>query len=149
MSSVKLLDNLYYGIHPSIVYPSFHVDYIIDLTEKKENLSFTLKDNVQYFRYPIRDCKAPSLETLSKIVDSLLKLEGVIYIACKGGHGRSGMLAACVIGNILNIEGIEALELVGNEWKKQRDMSFLSDKVKRLGSPQTRIQKQIVKNYLS
>ena len=39
MSSVKLLDNLYYGIHPSIVYPSFHVDYIIDLTEKKENLT--------------------------------------------------------------------------------------------------------------
>ena len=57
MSSVKLLDNLYYGIHPSIVYPSFHVDYIIDLTEKKENLSFTLKDNVQYFRYPIEIVK--------------------------------------------------------------------------------------------
>ena len=79
----------------------------------------------------------------------LYKKTNTIYIHCKGGHGRSGMLAACLIGNILNIEGIEALELVGNEWKKQRDMSFLSDKVKRLGSPQTRIQKQIVKNYLS
>jgi protein-tyrosine phosphatase len=149
MSSVKLLDTLYYGIHPSIVYPSFKIDYIIDLTEEKEKLILKVKDNVEYLKFPIKDCKVPDIDTLSNIVNKILNLKGVIYIACKGGHGRSGMLAACVLGKILNINGIDVLELIYNEWSNQRDMNYLSDKVKKLGSPQTRIQKLIVKQYLS
>ena len=151
MSSVKLLDNLYYGIHPSKVFPTFKINYIIDLTELKEFPDFDLKNNssIKYIRFPIKDCKAPSIEYLIKIVNKILELDGVIYIACKGGHGRSGMIAACIIGKIKKLSSEDALNLINNEWRAQRDMSYLSPKIKKLGSPQTRVQKNIVRKFLS
>ena len=73
----------------------------------------------------------------------------MIYIACKGGHGRSGMIAACIIGKIKKLSSEDALNLINNEWRAQRDMSYLSPKIKKLGSPQTRVQKNIVRKFLS
>ena len=83
------------------------------------------------------------------IVNKILELDGVIYIACKGGHGRSGMIAACIIGRKQNLSSEDALNLINNEWMTQRDMSYLSPKIIKLGSPQTRVQKNIVRKFLS
>lgn len=146
-SYVKLDDNLYYGIHPNIVKPDIDFDHYVILTEKNEkDIPKGNVKNAVYF--PIKDRKALSVKQLDTVVKRILKLDGKVYIACKGGHGRSGMVSAAVWGKKHNKSGDESLKYVLKEWKSQRDMSRLRDKIRKLGSPQTKKQRQVVIDYL-
>jgi hypothetical protein len=146
MASVKLSDTLHYGIHPFVVYPKFHVDHFIDLTEENELAQYKCQKPITCF--PIKDRKAPTFEKLCEIVEYIEGLEGVVYIYCKGGHGRSGTIAACVYGSENNLKGEQTLEHVNAEWKKQRDMEKLRPRIRKLGSPQTNVQKRMVRRFL-
>lgn len=42
----------------------------------------------------------------------------------------------------------KTLKYINDEWKKQRDMEKIRPKIRKLGSPQTRVQKQMVKDIL-
>jgi hypothetical protein len=144
MSYVKLSETLYYGIHPSVVQPDFKVNHFIDLTHPKEFPDYEEKRTC----YPIKDRKAPEFEKLCEIVEFIQSLEGVVYIFCKGGHGRSGCIAACVYGKQNSMKGQQALDHILAQWKEQRDMSKLRPRIRKLGSPQTNIQKRIVRRFL-
>lgn len=141
-SYVKLSDTLYYGIHPSIIYPDIKIDNFIGLVEEHE---FEDKYDITF---PIKDRKAPTLDYLTKIVHYILTLKGTIYIFCRGGHGRSGTIAAAVYGKINQLSGKQALKHINKEWHNQRNMSYIRPRIIKLGSPQTACQKQIVKKYL-
>ena len=58
MVSVELAPNLYYGIFPGIVKPSFHVDHYVDLTEIPEKTKLPpfpdLEAYQTYKNFPIR-----------------------------------------------------------------------------------------------
>lgn len=146
MSYVKLDKHIYYGIHPSIVKPDLDVDHFIDLTEPHEFPNYEPPENTIHF--PIKDRGAPSLEDLTKIIKKLQRLNGVLYIYCKGGHGRSGTISTCLYGAKNNLDSSKALKYVLKEWKNQRDMSKINPRIRSLGSPQTRIQKTRVKEFL-
>lgn len=149
MSFVKFDENLYYGIHPSVVYPDIKIDRFIDLTEEDEMPKFDPKGAIVK-SFKIKDRNAPSIGLLKEIVDyieNIPKNENV-YIFCKGGHGRSGVIAASVYGKLHHLSGKESLKYINNEWEKQRDLSKLSPKIRNLGSPQTSIQKKTVIEYL-
>lgn len=132
---------MYFGIHPGIVPPQHKFDHYINLTENDD-----YEDSAHF---PILDRKAPSITYLTRIVDYILSLDGSIYIFCKGGHGRSGTVASAIYGKLKNVEGDEAMKAVHNKWKRYRDMDKIRPKIRRLGVPQTKSQKDVVRKYLN
>lgn len=148
-SYVKLSDTLYFGIHPLIVEPVGidRIDHYISLVEDHE-VPGDDNNNEAYFRFPIKDRGAPTLLDLNRIVNLITTLEGVIYLFCKGGHGRSGTIAAAVYGKMNHLTGNEAMAHINKEWHTQRDQSRIRPRIVRLGSPQTVIQKRIVRAFL-
>jgi hypothetical protein len=149
MSFVRLDSQIYYGIHPSIVFPAFQVDHFIDLTLAHEVDVFDCFDS-SFVRFPIVDRKAPSCSLLQDIVDYINALphDETVYISCLGGHGRSGCVAAAYYGYKYNLCGKEALNFVGYAWNEQRDKTLLRPKTIKLGSPQTVAQKRVVCSFL-
>lgn len=143
---MKLTEKLYFGIHPGRVEPEGipRIDHYVSLVEPHE---FPHQPK-EYLKFPIKDRKAPSLEQLRKMIEKLEKLEGVIYLFCKGGHGRSGTVAAALYGRLFGLTGEEALKHINDEWHKQRDLKKIRPHIVKLGSPQTTIQKKRVLCYL-
>lgn len=121
------------------------IDHYVSLVEDHEVPGETPS---HYYTFPIHDRKAPSIRYLEKIVTFILSLEGVVYLFCKGGHGRSGTIAACLYGKIHHLPGREAMAHINKEWHSQRDMSKIRPKIIKLGSPQTAIQKRTVVTFL-
>ena len=67
-----------------------------------------------------------------------------MYIHCKGGHGRSGVVAGYLYGITNNLSYCEVLE----ELKKAHNRrKIVNTKCRRLGCPQTRCQKEQFYNY--
>ena len=69
-------------------------------------------------RFPIEDLRpAESVEWLSGVVDELAArvLQGeVLYLHCVAGRGRTGLVAACLLGKLYpGIGAEEALQRVG------------------------------------
>ena len=152
MASVELTPNLYYGIFPGIIEPAFHVDHYVDLTERLEKDKLPPLPDLHayqtYKNFPIKDQTSPNLQCLKEIVDYIDQLKGVVYVFCKGGHGRSGLVAAAVYGKRHHLNGEDALKYVYGQWHAQRDLARLRKKVLKLGSPQTVMQKYMVKLFL-
>ena len=94
---------------------SLGVKYFIDLTTSYEKIN-RYKCSVNYISYPIRDNYIP--ENTQSFIDFLKKLTSLIrslnnqekiYIHCKGGHGRSGMVVACLLCVLENIDSSESI----------------------------------------
>jgi predicted NAD-dependent protein-ADP-ribosyltransferase YbiA (DUF1768 family) len=77
---------------------------------------------------------------LYQIIKSL-KDNQKMYIHCKGGHGRSGIVVACVLCLYLKIPPEYALDLTRFYHQQRKEMR---DKWRRIGSPQTTLQKEVV-----
>lgn len=146
-SYVKLSDTFYFGIHPQIVEPVgiSKIDHYVSLVESHE---VTEPTDLEYHKFPIRDRCAPTMRNLERIVEFILSLEGVVYLFCKGGHGRSGTIASALYGKMNHLSGKDAMTHINKEWHIQRDMTRIRPKIIRLGSPQTAIQKRTVLKYL-
>lgn len=80
MASVKLSNTLYYGLHPTLALPEYHVDNYIGLTESNEIPDFKCNDKTICKSFPIKDREAVTLEKLKEIVDYINSLKGVVYI---------------------------------------------------------------------
>jgi len=127
------------------------VRFFIDLTYKNERGIIPYKTIYKYISYPIYDQQIPSnnLEFaifIVKICDIIKKLKDneKIYIHCKGGHGRSGLVVAIILSKIFDISGKLALEYT----KKAHNMrKIMKDKWRQIGSPQTFLQKSFVINF--
>lgn len=99
-----------FGGHPSQAQcdhlRTMGVRYFIDLTtphEKRRLQAYDYKDAV-YVNFPIRDNFIPcDMDLFNEFLVWLVFTIGVMrddelmYVHCKGGHGRSGMVACCVL----------------------------------------------------
>lgn len=59
-----------------------------------------LQGGVQYVHFPITDRSTPTKRTadqFARLVRTIAENTGPVYIRCRGGHGRSGLAAACVL----------------------------------------------------
>ena len=124
------------------------VKYFIDLTIKDEDKTTPYITNHTYINFPIPDRKVPEdRKSFSKFIIKITSIiKGLddyekIYIHCKGGHGRSGVVVACLLCNIFNLTPHEALEQTAKYHSKR---SVMRDKWRKLGSPQTIMQKTFV-----
>jgi len=124
------------------------VRVFIDLTCKNEFVTpYTTK--YIYISYPIKDRCVPKdrvsfsrfIISLSRIVSSL-KQDEKIYIHCKGGHGRAGVVVACLLCYIQGISAEDALELT---LKCHGQRTIMKPYWRAIGSPQTKYQKNFVR----
>ena len=129
------------------------VIWFVNLTYSDERLIKPYKTTYNYINFPIKDNDIPLnivnytkfLIRLSKIIKSI-KGNEKIYIHCKAGHGRCGIVVSCLLYLLLkNINSFQALEMTNNYHNKRINMR---ERWRRIGSPQTRGQKMFVKNYL-
>lgn len=128
------------------------VKYFIDLTVPGEVYPPYSTGDSFYINFPILDRKIPydttrfSSLTLAayKVICELNEGE-LVYVHCKGGHGRAGILVAILLylekGNISTHRSIE----LTTEYHNQRKV--MRDKWRAIGSPQTRSQKAYVHRF--
>ena len=69
-----------------------------------------------------------------------------IYIHCREGHGRSGLMAACLVMKQFNISAAMALNMV---WSAHRARKTMKIRYRKIGVPQTKAQKDFVQQYQS
>lgn len=127
------------------------IHYFIDLTCEQDNLEkYTVSSNSFKVNLPIFDRSVPhdifnfTLLILKSV--ELLRNGEKIYIHCKGGHGRSGILVACILKMYLNVNTDKAIELTT---KYHNERNGVRDKWKKMGCPQTYRQKKFVHKMFS
>eukprot|EP00122_Pirum_gemmata_P018002 Pgem_evm4s16871 len=113
---------------------------------------------INHFNLPIEDSKVPTttedkvwfyslLVRLTKLIqEKTINENNCLYIHCKGGHGRSGVLVACLLMMLKVAENPQqALDMT----KKAHSTRKMKQKWKDIGSPQTNIQKNFVRKFQS
>ena len=122
------------------------IQYFVDLTyDNERNIdAYTTKYNK--IRYPIKDQRIPTnqLEFCKLILRlcDILKAGGKMYVHCKGGHGRSGVVVAGVLGVYHNVGSEEALEMT---YTFHQNRKVMRDRWRIIGSPQTYAQKEFIR----
>lgn len=127
------------------------VRHFIDLTGHRERRTCPYVTKYQYIKYPIvdhdvpRDTKSFSqlILEICKIINNLQRNE-LLYLHCKGGHGRAGVVVACVLCYYLQISPECALAKTSRYHSQRPEMRELW---RRIGSPQNKRQKEFVKNF--
>jgi len=127
------------------------VRYFIDLTFPDENNITPYFTKYKYISFPIKDRYYPEnkhefTEFILKIADIIVNLNDgeKVYIHCKGGHGRSGVVVSILLYHLFNLSPESALE---HTKKSHNDRLVMRDKWRKIGSPQTYQQKIFVHNF--
>lgn len=127
------------------------VRYFVDLTtsyEKNKLFNYSTNEDINYLNYEIKDRYIPTdIYSFTKFIYNvnmtinILKGNDKIYIHCKGGHGRAGLLVSCILSYRFKYTGERSLELT-NSFHNNRKV--MNDKWRKIGSPQTEYQKNFV-----
>jgi hypothetical protein len=120
----------------------------VNLTHEDETKIAPYTTKYKYISFPIADYGIPTdrflftkfIYQLCETIRSLPTGE-LVYIHCKGGHGRAGIVVSCVISEIFSVDTLTALRYTSECHSKR---SVMRDKWRRIGSPQTTNQKQFV-----
>lgn len=150
--SYFIKDKALFGSYPSDVsvkeLEDNGVRYFVNLTYDDEDKIKQYHTNYQIITYNIKDRSIPyDLLTFTQFISHLadiikqLKISEKIYIHCKGGHGRSGLVVACLICYIFKLSPYEALNYTS---KCHSNRSVMREKWRKIGSPQTHLQKKFV-----
>lgn len=134
---------------------SMGVRYFIDLTtptERKRLPVYNQKDDrIIYINFPIRDNFIPyNMDMFNEFITWLVFTVGVMredelmYIHCKGGHGRSGMVMCCILCMMHNILPEKSIEEVTTSHKER---PLLAEKWKTRLCPSNEVQRVFV-NHL-
>jgi len=124
------------------------VRYFINLTYSHESRITPYNTKYNYISFPITDHEVPEdsrkfsvfITTLSDIIYEM-KDGDLIYIHCKGGHGRSGIVVAALLSSIFKLPSGKSLELTSTYHSNRKSMR---EKWRKLGSPQSYQQKNFV-----
>lgn len=123
----------------------------VDLTTKAEITwpPYKIPENVTRLSHPI-----PDRQPIGKTAQEKVQYEWVlsqilnerdsgrrVYIHCRGGHGRSATMAAVAYSLGTGCDAQEALKAVKEAHKTR---TVMSDKMRKLGAPQTASQKRFV-----
>lgn len=155
-SSFFILDYALFGSYPSqdqVQYlKKFGVTHFVDLTTSGGEVPGYNTGESLYINYPIQDRNIP--QDLTSFTIFILKVHKVLsnlpkndkmYIHCRGGHGRVGIIVAILLylhhGNISTESSLE----LTNEYHNNR--LVMRDKWRIIGSPQTRAQRTFVHRF--
>jgi hypothetical protein len=124
------------------------VRYFINLTHDTEKKIVPYKTKYFYMNYPINDHSIPDdlysfsnfIIKLSKIIRELKDNEK-IYIHCRGGRTRSATVASVLLCHMFLLSPYESLQYTTKCYMDRRE---LKEKWRKLGSPQTYVQKKFI-----
>lgn len=124
------------------------VKHFIDLTFHDEKKIVPYVTTQGYINFPIYDQNVPTdLQAFSRFIIQTskiireLQLGEKIYIHCKGGHGRSGIVVACILCYIFSLSPYESLQYTSQCHNNRKNMR---ERWRKIGSPQTYSQKKFV-----
>lgn len=127
------------------------VRYFVDLTHTGEKKITPYTTQYNYIRYPIPDHRVPTnWRTFAQFIIKLgkitrnLKAGEKVYIHCKGGHGRSGVVVASLLCYLYKISPSDAISSTTKYHSRRKEMR---EKWRKMGSPQTRSQKHFVTKF--
>jgi len=105
-------------------------------------------NNLTRYHYPITDKRVPAdmvnfYQFLKPVAQDILAGKKT-YIHCRGGHGRSGLVAAVLLILCVNYNAEQALDLV---YRAHQTRPNMNAKMRKLGAPQTAKQKQFVRDF--
>ena len=120
------------------------VTIFIDLTLPLEVLE-SYKTTKMIIKFPIVDRNVPHdihefCKFIIKLV-ALIKQDDKVYIHCRGGHGRAGLVVACLLCYLYKYTPNESIEKT-TFFHSQRKV--MRQKWRDIGSPQTRKQKSFI-----
>jgi len=149
----KVNGDIYFGKYPCNevlqALKELDIKTIVDLTHFTDNLNkYEVPEGMNRIVFPIVDMSIEKdKETVAFIIllRDILK-DGKIYIHCKGGHGRSGVITALLYGYTYNISGEQSLLVIKEAHSKRKTMH---PKMRKMGSPQMKSQKKQVLKLLS
>lgn len=150
-SSFFIKDQALFGSYPTqeqiYLLEEWGVDLIINLTNPVEKKISKYITNVKTINFSIRDRSIPNNKQLFcaliiQLCDELNKNKK-IFIHCKAGHGRAGLLVASILCYRMNLHPKEAIEFT-TEFHSLRNN--LKSYWKLCGSPQTSKQKYFIYN---
>lgn len=108
---------------------SLGINLVIDLTLPNENkcVPYNKISGIEYLHYPIDDKGIPKSKFdfaifLHKIMIQLRDYGKKLYVHCKGGHGRSGLFAACLLCLMNGFSSYEAIKHVSLAHSKRKNM---------------------------
>lgn len=143
-----------FGSYPSDddikYFENIGVCYFIDLTELYKLPPYVLSPTSTYIKFSIPDYKIPTdvIEFSSFIIhiDNIiknLKNNEKIYVHCRGGNGRSGIVVASLLMRYHqpNLTSLDALQLTQKYHSERKNLKL---KWKLQGAPQTVHQKNFV-----
>lgn len=123
------------------------ISLIVDLTKECEKNCVQYSTDIDIIRFPIADRSIPhdKIAFCKLIVTICDKLDdGVkVYVHCKGGHGRSGMVVAAILCYRYGINPKDAFALTTKYHSKRKNVKPYWVHV---GCPQTWEQKNFVRN---
>jgi hypothetical protein len=99
------------------------INYFIDLTEEDEmpNYHKLLPQQSHYLRSPIRDTEVPAevvqMQELQSRIRTALTLDRHIYIHCRAGIGRTGLVIGCYLAEE-GLDGPSALIELNRLWRQ-------------------------------
>lgn len=127
------------------------VRVFVDLTDSNEQKTEPYNTKYKYIKYPIEDWQIPQdwmsfaqlIIEISQIINDL-KHDHLIYIHCRGGHGRSGMLVASILCYYYGLSPEDAIKQTS---RCHSNRQIMREKWRRLGSPQGKKQKDFVRRF--
>lgn len=130
------------------------VRYFVDLTEMNKLPPYNLSPESTLIKFPIPDMKVPTdsvqFSSLVIYLDNLLKKSDgenyKLYVHCRGGNGRVGILVASLLTRYRSISVDDALQLTQHYHSERKNLKV---KWKLIGSPQTIYQKNFVKKLFT
>jgi protein tyrosine/serine phosphatase len=129
------------------------VRWFIDLVNHDEQKMDVYKTEYNYINYPISDRNIPDdklsfakfiVKICTIIKDS--KDDEIVYIHCRGGHGRSGLVVACILCYLYKYDPLTALRITTTCHSHRQDMK---QKYRHYGSPKEVRQKNFVVEFFS
>lgn len=124
------------------------VKFFLDLTYPEETKITPYTTKYTYINYPIHDRTVPDdipsfcrlIVKISNVITKLKKNDR-LYVHCRAGHGRSGVVVASILCYIFKLSPYDALLYTT---KCHNNRSVMKDKWRRIGSPQTYQQKKFI-----
>lgn len=154
--SVFIHDRAMFGGYPSqadvAILERYGARHFVDLTTPDDKIGSRYTTNYNRIAHPIRDNTCPSRSQrkafatlITRLADLVLNMCAgeLVYIHCKGGHGRSGTVVAALVAYIYGVSGDRAINYTG---LCHRQRPSMKEKWRRLGSPNTPSQKRFVRS---
>lgn len=121
----------------------------IDLTHDKDLINPKYERPSNYYSFPIVDMSKPDdmkeIHTfLKNIIESHDLTKDKVYIHCKGGHGRAGMVTAILLMMLYGYDADKATKMVYDAHQKRKN---IKPQFRKMGSPQTKSQKDFIQKF--